>query len=119
VSATILLESGAQPDVGAGPAVDVSAYAVLRLTWHAVADLGRDPQIDVAIDVAPSDAGPWRQAWGHSMTGRDWQTSLRAVIGDADRFARARWAGHARGPVAHDDRGMHLTLGLTADGGGE
>jgi hypothetical protein len=120
MSAVEILAEALVADEGAGEAVDVSEHAILRLDWLALADIGRDPQVTLWIETAPTSAGPWSEVSRIQMAAFGWNTKPRVVLGTFDNFIRARWSGRiARVSKETAAGGTHVdffTLGLAGDG---
>lgn len=125
MSAVTILTSGLQDDVGAGAAVDVSAFSTLRLDWSALVNIGRLAQgsLRLFIETGPSASGPWRIVYEQQLNQSGWNPKLRAVLSGFDSYVRARWAGSF--PRINNEQGdprysiapeKFFTIGLAGDG---
>lgn len=122
MSAVEILASGTAADAGSSEPVDCSAFSTLRLDLELAADTGRSPTLDVYIESAPTDEGPWttHEHRRYSTSGPDaWSQSRRFALAGFDSFVRLRWSGaikriHAAGSGL--ETANLFTIGLAGDG---
>lgn len=118
MSAITILASALQDDVGAGAAVDVSAFSTLRLNWATSADLGRmGPTmfLRLFIETRAQASEPWRVIYERQLDANTWDLRPRAVLSGFDTFVRARWVGNFP-RINNEQTTKFFTIGLAGDG---
>jgi hypothetical protein len=123
---TTSIQSSTTAASGTSSAVDVSAFAQLRLSLTAKANFGRNPLLNVYLEHAPASAGPWAtldasalDASALAPTGHPsvWpQNCIKTfTVAGFDAFVRVRWVCTARANIALNDTDPGLTFALTAE----
>lgn len=124
MSAVEILAYAAADDTGDGSAVDVSAFSTLRLDWHVVADLSRNPDITLTIETGPTASGPWTEIYrrqmvqSHQISGDPyrWEALPRVTLAGFDSYVRPRWRCKADTYFGAGNRAASLSIGLSGDG---
>ncbi|HKO46630.1 MAG TPA: hypothetical protein VJV79_02850 [Polyangiaceae bacterium] len=127
MSAVTIVSAGAKSGVATASAVDVSSFSTLRLNAAVLANLGKQPYIDLYLEQAPASTGPWRALWSKRMEtgsppGNDnaWTSAVRIVLSGFDSYVRARWSAVATANIGRFngelDNSPELNLAITGDG---
>ncbi len=129
-----VLAAGPQPQAGASDALDVSAFARIKLALQVSVDHGAvpAPALDFAIETSEHATGPWRPLFTRryraslptssesiaSSTDRHAEGPFgggRFALGDFDDFVRCTWREFGDQGLGGARRDPSLVLGLSGE----